>query len=247
MWLFTTSLLFLAIFCGLLSNRPATPRVSRSLGPKNVIWVKSSASLLSDQATEEGWFPATRLEHYGTVCVSPTSAEKDQGFFSRVLSLNLFTHREPWLEGLLLQVTPQMQGLDVPQKNITVLQPSNFSVRLVTQCLAEKRLAVVRLMDGEETGVRKRKRVGGAGFGGKKVGRQLSLEQEKLTQISDSEDEIRCWVKSKPPQRWAGLPWLVRVNDPSVFGARSLPQEDSPGVAAAGNRTCRPLWAAPEP
>lgn len=135
-------------------------------------------------------------------------------------------------------MTPQMQGLDVPQKNITVLQPSNFSVRLVTQCLAEKRLAVVRLVDGEEIGVSERKRVGGVGFGEKKVGRELSLEQEKLTQISDLEDEIRCWVKSKSPHRWARLPWLVRVNDPSVFGRgvsrrRTLPGWQQPGAAPA--------------
>jgi len=49
----TTSLLFLSIFCGLLSNRPPTTRVSRSLGQKEVIWVKiQSSSLLSNQATD---------------------------------------------------------------------------------------------------------------------------------------------------------------------------------------------------
>lgn len=88
-----------------------------------------------------------------------------------------------------------MWCLDVPQENINVLQPSNFSVLLVTHCL-EKKLVVVRLMNGEESRVRERKRVG---FGGKKVGRELFLEQEKLTLISDSEDEIKRWVKSKLP------------------------------------------------
>ena len=88
----------------------------------------------------------------------------------------MLAHQEPWLKEFLLQVTQQMRRLDVPQKNITVLQLSNFSVRLVTQCLAEKRLAVVRLMNGEETQVRERKHVGGVGFGGKKVSSELSLE-----------------------------------------------------------------------
>lgn len=69
-------------------------------------------------------------------------------------------------------------------------------MQLVTQCLAEKRLAVIRLVNVEETWVEEEvcKRVG---FRGKKVERELSMQQEKLTQISDLEDGIRCLVKSK--------------------------------------------------
>lgn len=70
-------------------------------------------------------------------------------------------------------------------------------MRSVTQCLAGKRLVVVRLMNGEETWVRERKGVGGVTFGGKKVGSELSLEEKKLTQISELEDEMRYWVESK--------------------------------------------------
>lgn len=52
-------------------------------------------------------------------------------------------------------------------------------------------------MNGEETWVRERKGVGGVTFGGKKVGSELSLEEEKLTQISELEDKMRCRVESK--------------------------------------------------
>lgn len=73
-------------------------------------------------------------------------------------------------------------------------------------------------MNGGEVQVRERKHVGGVGFGGKKVGRELSLEQENITVASDLEAETKM-LGEEQISIAAGLFSLAgRVNSPQRSG-----------------------------